>query len=372
MLLVCVWVLFLCCPSSSLSLRERKKRAILHIGPHKSGSAIIERGLIDFQPFFRSSGFKTSPSSEMGEATVGLGPLLDSILKKPTELMRELKEAKTDWIISSETLGKLKEDQISKLSSIFRDYDVTVVADFQDPFAHLRSCWFEKSREPREKVYIFPSFVQTVLDSLTNGTLARTHPVLEMRRTLGLYEKYYGASSIVLIDFDGVWERGLSVLGVLIYDIADLPIPPAFDRRQGDHREDEEDISTAINIWGSSHDYAPISISPLDFYLSLNNDGELKELVERGKASMFAHCKVGGNWERLDRLLRRHFSEWLESCGYPLLYPTELNWGMGDELVNCLVVGITFFPSLLTSLLSRRVSRRNTNDNNNNENKSDD
>jgi hypothetical protein len=139
-------------------------RLILHIGPHKSATTLIQGALAGAEGQLRSEGLHYSRVGRhgngqhqlawamyQGDRQVGLhtqGVLLPSWQDVLRELVELLDGARL--LVSAEDLSQLLDDELDALASELDGVDVEVVAGFRDPAAAIPSLWQESVKWSRQ------------------------------------------------------------------------------------------------------------------------------------------------------------------------------------------------------------------------------
>ena len=213
--------------SFALSLSSfEKPRAILHIGPHQTGSTDLQNNLIlnrnvfsQYQYLVLMKNIKSGNAFVNSFAALNGEKRKGERLKKPDleSVLQRIKKKKKSFILSSEEFDTLKQKTINKLGTILKGYNVTILAYHRQKTEHLRSLWALQNKEnPSPKEFI-PWAEKHILSSSSERTSFGLLP------TLDRFSSVFGNESIRLVSFEGSIARS-NPFFVLVGDILGLPL----------------------------------------------------------------------------------------------------------------------------------------------------
>ena len=182
--------------SCGFSIPSQKPQAIIHIGPHATGSTSFQRSLnIEAnKEAFKKNGFWVAMESE----SFVHGLKKDSSSSSPNDrkfnqLVQTIKEKKRSFILSSEEFDGLTSVSIKALEQILEGYDVVIVAFHRQPTDHLRSLWAQANKMEQSPLpfAIWANEFYTQLQSV------------DLLSLLGQFSETFGEKSIKLLSFEG-------------------------------------------------------------------------------------------------------------------------------------------------------------------------
>lgn len=210
-------------PLTLRPLRERtaplKKKIILHIGPHKTGTTAIQSAFWNNRTALSRQGILYPKACRFHYAQHRLSfslknmrdPKAGSIPDFQTELGDLTSEiTSTDpnvIVLSSEEFFRLPADSMQKLRDSLEEFDVQVVAFIRNPVDAFSSLYNQNAKEPKNKFVHGPSQALREAD--------RLFPQLDFAKFIQKWADVFGESRIKLLEYEAgdAIEQFLDVIG---------------------------------------------------------------------------------------------------------------------------------------------------------------
>ena len=222
-------LLFLLLLSNLSFSHSHEKRAIVHVGPHKTGSSYIQNMLILNAKLLESHGYKVLEKqnakklSKLAFALKGQANQ-SAAMYRPEKRVVDLyylksisdfiQEERKSIVISSEEMDDLDFAAAAELRSLLRDFHVTIVFFHRERTELLRSNYFQRTRYERRCPPPFDVFVQE-----NRAMNFSSIPGVELNHTLSVFATVFGSDSMRVISYDGVLQRRMDIFDVFLRDI---------------------------------------------------------------------------------------------------------------------------------------------------------
>jgi hypothetical protein len=347
-----------------------QKRAILHIGGHKTGSTYLQSAFMINRALLRENGYRvlgTSPKS---------GAILAFNLKKASkqhhglfrdagfideekylDLATQLKTGQSSIIISSEEFDDFKPSSAQLLVPLLSTYSVTVVFFHRERSSLLRSFWSQFSKER-----LCPLEFKTFLHRHTKANFTLIGG-LEMKTVLHTFSSIFGVKSVRIISFDGVIRLKKNLLDVFVQDVLNLPIDGL---RYPDHQAENKspssfDFQLHSEICSFMH-------KNYRFIWDLGNDdfATAKSLLQIN-CSLTTLTEIGSYFRKEDGELFREFGKPLYYYHYP---PYHQMCDFQNPILHPNAKGYSNFTKFLDEVFNRSSFSKLKNLNNNSHEKS--
>ena len=205
---------------TKLNDHQLPPKAVIHIGPNKTGSTHVQVFLSAYANELQNAGFsfpkhegtgtffgpKDAPKYFFGElrATHTANGLLGRYLRSALDKGQNVLISETDF---SSLHG---EEEIGLLKSMLQGFVITIVIVYREPLSHLQS-------EHNARYHSFrtlPSNGAFLLDGIRNREMLRWETMISE------WSSFFGESNIKIIDYYGVLEAGSDEAYVLVCEIA--------------------------------------------------------------------------------------------------------------------------------------------------------
>ena len=182
-----------------------KKKLILHIGPHKTGSTFIQKSLVKNEAKLKEASFlypkKRREFSHGHHALAKAFQENDKIFID--SFLSEMERSSEDVIISSEDFDRLTSDQVRVLKEVLVSYDVTVVYFKRRFDSLLFSNLQEDIKQGGCKTY-----VEFLFSHLLNPLSSK---ILNHRIVLDSYSECFGKDNVIIFDYDQIVNSGANL-----------------------------------------------------------------------------------------------------------------------------------------------------------------
>ena len=210
-----------------------KKRLVLHIGPHKTGSSYLQRTFYEASAAFRDKGIYypvDCVTSQYGHHKV---PALLSrgMIEELVEFLAGPLACEETLVISSENFDRLNDEEVALLRELFKDFEVTVVYFKRSAPGLVVSAWQERVKHGGTM-----SFFEFAFAHVAHPLNSR---LLNHRLVLDNYVKHFGIETIRILDYDSAaLDRSLFDKFCEAAGLADL-------KGAGEHRL----VNKSIDLW---------------------------------------------------------------------------------------------------------------------------
>lgn len=179
-----------------------KKRFIIHIGPHKTGSTYIQKTLFDNKTRLKEVGIEYSEILKKGH--IAHHDLAEKFYTKQydraIEILTDIKSTNLDILISSENFDRLDAEDVNILAQAIKGYRVEIIFFKRRLDDLLVSNWQESVKhggvESWSK-YFFRHLLKPFSSEVLNNS-----------KTIDLYINEFGKEKIQIIDFDNAKKSG--------------------------------------------------------------------------------------------------------------------------------------------------------------------
>ena len=223
-----LWILI-----SQVVMAVLSYRAVIHIGPHKTGSSELQMELLHYKKSLKDQGYHFLTGSHPKLGATFANTLAErtnyTAHYKPqiyNEMLRVIRNCTSHIILSSEDFAPFNAQKITELKEIFSCYEeISIVAVLRLSLARWRSYWCEFNKKSYNKDFISCSkYFQIVKE---NNNTFESFNFLEM---LDKYAKVFSPQNIKLISFEGAIKRytGRSdALFLSFMEVIGLPMSPS-------------------------------------------------------------------------------------------------------------------------------------------------
>jgi len=193
---------------------EARFRAVVHVGPHKTGSSHLQGHIIANRRRFEELGWLVVGSRRLKEGAV-FAYTLKHLYGDKEETRRRgrlfnrasfdvmahtirTSASRRSLLLSSEEFDDMGEAAVAKLGQILAGYDVRVVAFHRERTHHLRSVWWERTKHEVPPV---------PFDEWAPGFLADRGGKpgwFDLRGLVTRYAAVFGAANVSLLSYDGL------------------------------------------------------------------------------------------------------------------------------------------------------------------------
>lgn len=173
-----------------------KKKLVLHIGPHKTGSSYLQRTFYESSAAFREKGIYYPVewvTSQYGHHKVS-ALLSRGKIEELVEFLADPLACEETLVISSENFDRLNNEEVALLRELFKDFEVTVVYFKRSAPGLVVSAWQERVKHGGTMSFFefaFSHVVHPLNSRLLNHCLV-----------LDNYVKYFGIEAIRILDYD--------------------------------------------------------------------------------------------------------------------------------------------------------------------------
>eukprot|EP00968_Pinguiococcus_pyrenoidosus_P024560 scaffold4847_cov265-Pinguiococcus_pyrenoidosus.AAC.4 len=240
---------------------EGKRRAFVHIGPHKVASTYIQHLACANREQLKELGIHIPMSKictiiphrregscakyfsgvAMSLIEVGRSASLPSPMVIPHEVVEDLQsvhqchnetkgaiaslretlaEIDGDVFISAELFDQVKPEGAAYLKDVLKDFDVKILVLFREPFDHIMSL-YQEALKVNEIVVPLPDFVVSVASKIISG--------LNLDFMLHSYCSAFGEENVYVYGFDGLLDAGEEIFSFILRNFmgVDLPLSKA-------------------------------------------------------------------------------------------------------------------------------------------------
>mmetsp|Transcript_45656 Transcript_45656/g.93244 ORF Transcript_45656/g.93244 Transcript_45656/m.93244 type:complete len:388 (-) Transcript_45656:42-1205(-) len=219
------------------------RHAVVHVGPHKTGTTHIQNVLSVAAKDLMSHGFawptttntkgevhglhakcwaplawyfegRTATGASLTGRTPGLIDSTDDAFRYFTDFFDAVNSSNV--IISAEVFDRVPMEGIHKFHLFMRQFDtVTIVIVHRDPVDHFVSLYTELHSKGD---VAFPDFLFRSM-----GGFLLDNPVLDVHWLVQKYATVFGLDNVVIVDYDGVKSAGKDIAEVLLCEVIGVP-----------------------------------------------------------------------------------------------------------------------------------------------------
>ncbi len=197
-----------------------KKKFIIHIGPHKTGSTYIQKVLFDNQTTLSEIGIDYS--SIMKEGQIAHHELAEKLHAKQytdaSNLIDQMKATQLDVLISSENFDRLSAEKIEFLAQCLQDRHVVIVFFIRRLDDLLISSWQESIKHGQTESWSKYCFNHILRPFISD--------ILNFAKVLDPYSAFFGMENIKIIDFDNAQNAKEDICD-LLFKAINIPLPKA-------------------------------------------------------------------------------------------------------------------------------------------------
>mmetsp|Transcript_10232 Transcript_10232/g.28772 ORF Transcript_10232/g.28772 Transcript_10232/m.28772 type:complete len:385 (+) Transcript_10232:66-1220(+) len=240
----------LCLGIESIEGRQLAK-AIVLIGPHKTGSTSLQSNLVRNANVLKNNGYALIGSGHAKQASLFATSIMSGSKSKPyydmVAAIERSRQKASNIILASETMDKFCAANIAALKEILSGFNVTIVAFHRERTAHLRSYWSQLSRtlrskpSPMQRPYVtkfddfLPRFLATSFSGECGPGVLPGPRGFDLYNLLQLYSATFGEKAIRLVSFGGAL-RSSSAFEVFVSQILELPFEMFTEGLQNQNR----------------------------------------------------------------------------------------------------------------------------------------
>lgn len=146
---------------------SHKRKLYLHIGPHKTGTTVVQSALSNQRLALEKVGIKYCDKFSNGLTAHDVADVISTNqFEGATQALKEVNGIESDVVISSENFSRLSSLQVSFLSNFLADFDVEVIYYIRNPLKRLYSAWQEWVKHGYK--YTFPEYISARLINFTS------------------------------------------------------------------------------------------------------------------------------------------------------------------------------------------------------------
>jgi len=170
-----------------------KRIIYLHVGPHKTGTTVLQKACLDNRNILEAQGIKY-PNLFFNH--IGHHKLVDIIRRKEitADVLAKVKSLNSDVIFSSENFISLNKDNWQYFFSSFADYQVKIIYSWRRSSQKMYSLWQESIKQGGVKN--FTDFYYKEL--IRPGQSALLCPHIQLDK----WSNFVGKANIKILDYD--------------------------------------------------------------------------------------------------------------------------------------------------------------------------
>ena len=185
-------------------------RAVVLVGPHKTGSTYLQSQLITFSKRLRVFNYALIG----GGSNKGLASFVSELRqgKEPARYQSMVAndfKKKNNIIMSSELFASLHEGPLRKLARILQGFDVSIVITYRDWLSLIRS--FHEQLNKQKFSLTFGEFF-----------LRSAGAEFDVRNLVDKFGSVFGRENLYVIDYNGVAAAGRDLFEVLVKEVLRL------------------------------------------------------------------------------------------------------------------------------------------------------
>jgi len=174
-----------------------KKKLILHIGPHKTGTTAVQSNLKHARRQLGEKGWKYLEAFDCGVSVHALADRLSAGQHKSClEALTEFDKLNENLILSSENFSRLRAEHIAVLARSVSSFEVTIVYYIRNPLTRLFSAWQEWVKHGY--TYTYPAYLAARLANFA------VDPVVNDAVQIRNWQLAFPKSEIRLFRYDAV------------------------------------------------------------------------------------------------------------------------------------------------------------------------
>lgn len=176
-----------------------KRILYLHVGPHKTGTTVLQKACLDNREVLEAHGIKYP---NLFFSHIGHHALVDIIRKKEIteEVLSKIENLDSDIIFSSENFISLTKEHWSYFFSFFTEYDIRIIYSWRRSSQKMYSLWQESIKQGGIKS--FTDFYYKELIRPGQSVLLCPHIRLDM------WTDILGKEKIQILDYDASKSSG--------------------------------------------------------------------------------------------------------------------------------------------------------------------
>ncbi|MYZ48938.1 hypothetical protein [Propylenella binzhouense] len=198
-----------------------RRRLILHVGPHKTGSTYLQKRLFDARPQLREHGLVYP---EFGMSIFGHHDIVEFLRRTENpaahpkaEEMRAALAEHEQLIVSTENFVFLDVARLTAFRTIFHDYDIIPVFFARSMAEIWPSHWQELIKHGSDETFL--EYLATVNGWLNCFDLSQ----IRRGRQIEKLAQVFGFENLVVISYDNITRTGGDVFDFFWRHVLDLP-----------------------------------------------------------------------------------------------------------------------------------------------------
>ena len=218
--------------SANVSLRKAfVPRAVVHIGPHKTGSSSIQEAMCRNEEFLRAHGWVLPICRHCGPCSAKVFVHIPSEIRPesvsnsrrtpgcdlPCTRDAILAQQNASIFLSSEELDKLHVAGVQVLAGLLANFSVTVVAFQRDKLATVASIYTEISKGSLDPNSFFDYIFRR--GERQRGDGEKLDPGLYLDRVLATYSEVFGQENVVVVSYDGLRDKGIQPFQFIVREV---------------------------------------------------------------------------------------------------------------------------------------------------------
>lgn len=207
------------CNITTTTSITNKPLAIVHIGPHKTGTTHFQSVIIKYHELIESNGYHVAFKKFKG-GSLDFALRLDNItvVNEYKSFFSSLAYNKTNLLLSGEELSSLSLKKVRIVYDILKKFDVRIVFVYRDLMSKLLSQYINEVgllfvNFGREIYPNFSQYLQSNCHSSSRGLLVRI---------LKKYSIVFGKKNLIGVSYNGVIAAGKDIAYVILCDIMHL------------------------------------------------------------------------------------------------------------------------------------------------------
>lgn len=185
-------------------------RAVVLIGPHKTGSTYLQSRLIEAAKWLQSAHYVNLGGGSKKGASSFVVNIKHGTPAHESQLAANRKN-NINTIISSELFASMTGDSVRRLARTLRDFDVSIVITYRDWLSLMRS-FHEQLHKTR--------FSQTFGEFVFREPRAE----FDIRNVIKEFGSVFGRERLYVIDYNGAAAAGRDLFEVLVKEVLRLPM----------------------------------------------------------------------------------------------------------------------------------------------------
>ncbi len=283
-----------------MSAPANRKRLILHVGQHKTGSTYVQKRLIDDRARLATFGilYPAEYISMFGHHLIPDGLMWgmdQSVVDKLGETIAKSFSGSRTVILSSENFCLLKPEALTAIRNEFRGWDISVVYFVRRLSGFWPSHWQE----------LIKHGLYLPFDEYMNKTLQADRDILEYPDQLvqlDMMADVFGYDSLSIIAYDNAMARGQDLYDLFLEKTVGIPMgAPAHRRINASYRPARTEMLRALNMRYADRTGKQAAAKLRDTYLHRGEEFETGAAYEK-------FCAVVEEWLQDLRLRPDHLA----------------------------------------------------------------